>query len=188
MLEEHGMLKDLILKNRSYRRFQQDAPVEMETLRELVDLARLSASGGNKQGLKFALCCDPETNRRIFPLIGLAGNPTADEAPTAYIVILGDREIGKGSDADHGIAAQSIMLGATEKGLGGCMVGIVDHEKLRGVLGIPERYDILLLLIIGKPKEQPVIVPLPEDGEVRGYWDGAGVRQVPKRSLDELIV
>ena len=182
------MLRDLILKNRSYRRFHQDAPVAMETLRELIDLARLSASGGNRQGLKFALCCDPETNSRIFPLIGLAGNPTAEEAPTAYVVILGDTEIGKGFGVDPGIAAQSILLGATEKGLGGCMVGIVDRDKLRGVLSIPERYDILLLLIVGKPTEQPVIVAVPEDGEVHGYWDDAGVRQVPKRSLDELII
>lgn len=182
------MLKDLVLKNRSRRRFHQDAPVDMQTLRELVDLARLSASGGNRQGLKYALSCDPETNSRIFPLIGLAGDPTAAEAPAAYIVILGDREIASGFGCDHGIAAQSIMLGAAEKGLGGCMVGIIDRKKLRQVLQLPDRYQILLVLILGKPKEEAVIVPLPETGEASGWWDEQGVRHVPKRSLDDLVV
>jgi len=35
------MLKDLVIKNRSYRRWYQDTAIELETLRELVDLARL---------------------------------------------------------------------------------------------------------------------------------------------------
>jgi nitroreductase len=181
------MLKDLILQNRSRRRFHQK-PVERETLRELIDLARLSASGGNRQALKFIIVCDEDTNARIFPIIGLAGNPTQDEAPTAHIVILGDTEISKSYGCDHGIAAQSIMLGATEKGLGGCMVGMVDRKRLRKLLDIPERYEILLLLILGWPKEKPVIDTLSADGNTQGTWDDEGVRHVPKRSLDELII
>ena len=182
------MLRDLIAKNRSYRRFHQDVAVDEDTLRELVDLARLSASAGNRQALKFFLSADPEKNARIFPLIGLAGSPGEAEAPTAYIVILGDTTISSSFGCDHGIAAQSILLGAAEKGLGGCMVGMVQRKKLSQVLGIPKHYEILLLLAIGKPKEKAVIEPLGEDGVTSGWWDDAGIRHVPKRSLDELIV
>lgn len=181
------MLRDLILKNRSCRRFHQE-PVDRKTLEELVDLARLSATGGNRQSLKFLLSCEPETNDLIFPLIGLAGNPGKDEAPTAYIIILGDTTISQHVGCDHGIAAQSILLGATEIGLGGCMVGMIDKKKLRAALEIPDRYEIALLLILGKTKEKPVIDVVPESGEVKGWWDDDEVRHVPKRALDDIIL
>jgi len=61
------MIRDLILKNRSYRRFYQEVSIELETLRELVDLARLSASAGNVQPLKYILSCNPKKNALIFP-------------------------------------------------------------------------------------------------------------------------
>ena len=181
------MLRDLVLRNRSRRRFHQD-PVDQKTLRDLVDLARLSASAGNRQALKFYLSCDREENAKIFPLIGLAGNPGIDEAPTAYIIILGDTEIGQSIGCDHGIAAQSILLGATEKGLGGCIVGMCNRNRLSEVLSVPERYEILLVLILGRPKDKVVIDPLGEGEETRGWFDIENVRHVPKRSLDEIII
>ena len=188
------MLKDLIRKNRSYRRFHQDVAVDLETLRALVALARLSASGSNLQPLKYILSCHPETNARIFPNTRWAGylkdwsGPAEGERPAAYIVILGDTEIRKSFGCDHGIAAQSIMLGATEQGLGGCMIGSIDRSELRQVLDIPEQYEILLILALGKPKEKAVIEEVGPDGNIRYYRDAEGVHHVPKRSLAELIL
>ena len=181
------MFRDLVLRNRSRRRFHQD-PVDMETLRDLVDLARLSASASNRQALKFYLSCDREENAKIFPLIGLAGNPGIDEAPTAYILILGDTEIGQSIGCDHGIAAQSILLGATEKGLGGCMVGMFNRDRLGEALDMPKRYQILLVLVLGKPKDTVVIDPLGDSEATRGWFDSENVRHVPKRSLDEITI
>jgi nitroreductase len=188
------MLKELIHKNRSYRRFDQDVTVERETLRELVDLARHSAAAANRQPLKYVLSCDAETNGRIFPHTRWAGalrdwpGPAEGERPAAYIVILGDTEISKGFGCDHGIAAQSIMLGATEKGLGGCMLGALDRPKLREVLNIPEQYEILLVLALGKPAEKVVIEDLPPDGSINYWRDEESVHHVPKRALDDLII
>jgi len=188
------MLEDLVRKNRSYRRFHQDVPVDLETLRALVNLARLSASANNLQPLKYILSCEPETNARIFPHTGWAGylkdwpGPAEGERPAAYIVILGDTEIRQSVGCDHGIAAQSIMLGATERGLGGCMIGSVDHDGLRQVLDIPEQYEILLALALGKPKETVVLEEVGPDGDIRYYRDAQDVHHVPKRSLDELIL
>ena len=188
------MIEDLVRQNRSYRRFHQDVPVRIETLRALVNLARMSASGANKQPLKYVLSSDRETNARIFPHTRWAGylkdwgGPEEGERPAAYVVILGDTEISKSFDCDHGIAAQSIMLGATERGLGGCMLGALDREGLRRTLDIPERYEILLALALGKPRETVVIEDVGPDGDIKYYRDDAGVHHVPKRSLDELIL
>ena len=188
------MLKDLVRKNRSYRRFHQDVPVDIETLRALVNLARLSASGSNLQPLKYILSCQPETNARIFPRTRWAGylkdwlGPAEGERPAAYIVILGDTEIRKSFGCDHGIAAHSIMLGATERGLGGCMIGSIDRNGLRQALDISICYDILLVLALGKPKETVVLEEVGPDGDIKYYRDADGVHHVPKRSLDELIL
>jgi len=187
-------LKELFLKNRSYRRFYQDVPVEMETLRELVDLARLSASGANRQPLKFLLSCDPEKNALVFPQLGWAAylkdwpGPVEGERPSAYIIILGDRKIKESFGPDHGIAAQSILLGATERGLGGCIIATIRKEKLSQALSIPDQYEILLVLALGKPKEIVKIEPVGPDGNIKYWRDEDGTHHVPKRSLDEIIL
>ena len=153
------MIRDLIIKNRSYRRFHQEVIIEYDTLRELVDLARLSASAGNLQPLRYVLSCEPKKNALIFPCLAWAmylkdwPGPAEGERPSAYIIILEDKQIEHPLRCDHGIAVQSILLGATEKGLGGCIIGAINKPKLRQVLNIPERYELLLVLAIGKPKE-----------------------------------
>jgi nitroreductase len=187
-------LHDLVQRNRSYRRFYQDVPVEPETLRQLVDLARLSASGSNRQALKYFLSCDPQRNAIIFPHLAWAGyfkewpGPSEGERPSAYIIILGDKTLSPAFGCDHGIAAQSIMLGATEIGLGGCMIGSIHKAELLRELGLPDTYEVLLVLALGKPKETVVIEPLPADGDIKYWRDAEGVHHVPKRSLDDLVV
>ena len=182
------MLRDIVLKNRSYRRFYQDVAIELETLRELVDLARLSPSAANRQALKYILSSDPEKNALIYPNIRMDGNPPEGERPSGYVIILEDTAIKLILACDYGIAAQTIHLGAVEKGLGGCMIGNVDRNGLRKALEIPAQYEILLILALGKPIETMVIEPVGEDGATQQWWDNDRVRHVPKRSLDELIV
>jgi nitroreductase len=188
------MIRELILKNRSYRRFHEEVGIRLETLRELVDLARLSASARNAQPLKYILSCEPERNLLIFlhlawarDLAGWAGPPEGERA-SAYIVILGDTEISGSFGCDHGIAAQSIMLGATEKGLGGCIIASIEKEGLREVLQIPSRYEILLVLALGKPKETVVIETVEPAGGTKYWRDDEGVHHVPKRPLDDIII
>ncbi len=187
-------IRELIRKNRSYRRFHQEHVIDLETLVGFVDLARNSASGANKQPLKFYLSCDPDTNNRIFPNLRWAGyledwdGPQEGERPSAYIVILGDSTISDTFGVDHGIAAQSILLGATESGLGGCIIASVQRVKLQRELDISDRYQILLVIALGKPKETVVIDALGPDGSIKYWRDQDRVHHVPKRSLDELIV
>ncbi len=188
------MIRDLVIKNRSYRRFYQEVAIERQTLRELVDLARLSAAAGNMQPLKYILSCKPQKNALIFPCLAWAGylkdwpGPSEGERPSAYIIILGDMQITQSFGCDHGIAAQSILLGATERGLGGCIIGTVQREKLRKALDIPSLYQILLVLALGKPREKVVLESVGPEGNIKYWRDSEGVHHVPKRALDDIIL
>jgi nitroreductase len=187
------MMHELIVGTRSYRRFKQN-PVDRETLRALVDLARLSASGANLQPLKYVLSCDPQRNAAIFPHTQWAAyladwpGPPEGERPAAYIVILLDRAISASAGCDHGIAAQSIVLGAAEKGLGACIIGSLQRDALSRALDLDARYTILLVIALGVPAERVVLEDLPADGSIRYYRDADSVHHVPKRSLDAVIV
>ena len=188
------MITDLVQANRSCRRFYEDHTVDAKTLEALVDLARLSASGANLQPLKYILSCEPRINAEIFSCLGWAAylkdwpGPEPGERPSAYIVILGDTTISKEVGVDPGIAGQSMLLGAREKGLAGCMLATINRKDLRKILNIEARYKILLVLAIGKPKEEIVIETVGPDGSIRYWRDAEGVHHVPKRSLQELIV
>jgi len=188
------MIRDLIMGNRSYRRFYQEFIIERATLAELVDLARLSASAANRQPLKYILSCDHQRNALIFPHLSWAGylgdwaGPSEGEKPSAYIIVLGDIEITQSFGCDHGIAAQSILLGAREKGLGGCIIANIQRQELRKALDILPRYKILLVLALGKPKETVVIETVGSDGDIKYWHDSEGRHHVPKRPLSEIII
>jgi len=188
------MLEDLIRKNRSCRRFIQSRSLDMNMLNELVNLARLSASAANLQPLKYVLCCDPEKNAEIFPCLAWAAylkdwpGPPEGERPSGYIVVLGDMAISQDFGCDHGIACQSILLGAREKGLAGCMLGAVNREKLREVLNLSGQLKILLVLALGVPREEIVVEPLGADGSIRYWRDSRGGHHVPKRSLKDIVI
>jgi nitroreductase len=192
--QEVVMLEELVRTCRSYRRFYEEHAIDEETLRELVDLARLAASGHNAQPLKYQLSWEPKKNSLIFPHLTWAGylkdwpGPQEGERPSAYIIVLGDTEIRKSFTFDQGIAAQNILLGAREKGLGGCILAAINRDKLRAALQVPERFEILFVLALGKPKEKVVLEVLEPDGDVRYWRDEEGVHHVPKRRLDDIIV
>lgn len=189
------MIADLIKKNRSFRRFYQDHVLDLETLTDLVDLARLSASAANLQPLRYILSVDSQKNSQIFSCLGWAGylkdwrGPKEGERPSGYIIILSDFE--KANDFvgyDCGIASQSILLGAREKGLAGCMIASVKRQQLRNLLDIDVRFKILLVIAIGKPKEEVVIETVGSDNRIRYWRDNAGVHHVPKRNLEDIII
>lgn len=196
MVESGGqsMFRTLVRQNRSYRRFREDTEISWDTLRELVDLARMSPSAGNLQPLKYYLSCTPRQNSRIFDNVNWAGyiqdwsGPAPGRRPSAYIVILGDTEITQNFGIDHGIAAQTIMLGAVERGLGGCMMSRFDARALHRELEITDRYAILLVLALGEPREKVVLEQIRSDRDIVYWRDSMGHHHVPKRPLDALII
>lgn len=188
------MIRELVLKNRSYRRFYQEKSIKTDTLRELVDLARLSPSGANKQILRYILSNTKEKNDEISKCIFWAGyykdwdGPEEGEKPSAYIVVVKDTSFGSGTPQDDGIAVQSILLGAVEIGLGGCIIGNIDRKTLREKLNLDDKYEISLVLALGYPKEEVVIETINESGDVKYWRDENQIHHVPKRTLEELII
>lgn len=186
------MIRELVIKNRSYRRFDTRENISHDLLNRWVELARFSATGRNKQSLKFIICNDPELNDRIFPNLGWAGylanwkGPDKNERPVAYIVILNDKTISENHHCDEGIAAQSILLGAVEDGFGGCMIGTINKNKVAKILSLPESLEIILIIALGKPIEQVVLEEAQGD-EIKYWRDENEVHHVPKRPLNELI-
>jgi nitroreductase len=160
---------------------------------DLIDSARLSPSARNDQPLKFILLHSKEACDTIFPFTAWAGylkdwpGPDENERPTSYIIILSDTEISKKTDQDVGIVAQSILLTATEKGFGGCMLGSIKREKIRKSFLIDEKYEIPLVIALGKPAEKVVVEDI-DSGDTHYYRDADETHHVPKRKVDELII
>lgn len=188
------MLREFLVKNRSYRRFDNSAVVNRQTLVDLVDLTRLAPSSANLQPLKYMLSCEAVRNSAIFPHLGWAGylkdwpGPRENERPAAYIIILGDTGISRNFGPDMGIAAQTMLLGAIEKGLGGCIIANIAKNDLRRDLFIPERFDILAVLALGRPIETVRLETIGKDGDVKYWRDSEGIHHVPKRRLEDIII
>jgi len=187
------MIKELIIKNRSYRRFDENVRIREEQLAEWIELARFCASGRNAQPLKYIPVTEKEDCDSLFPTLAWAGylkdwpGPQEGERPSAYIVVVNDTEIATNYFCDDGIAAQSILLGAVEAGYGGCMIAAVKRDALREQFGIPERYQIIMVLALGKPVEQVVLEEM-KGGDFKYWRDAEGVHHVPKRPMEELIL
>ncbi len=187
------MLYDLVRKTRSYRRFKEDEAVDMEILRYLIDLARLGGSARNVQPIKYVLVNTPALNERIFSHLGWAGylkewpGPDKGERPAAYIVCLLDTRISREAECDLGITTQNLLLGASEKGLGGCRIASF-APGLKSVLQLDDHLKILLVIALGKPVEEICLDELEPEGDIKYWRDEDQVHHVPKRSLQEVIV
>lgn len=189
------MIKDIVKKTRSYRSFDESRRISREELTELVDTARITASTRNMQPLKYRLVHIPEECDKMLALTGWAAGlrgvkmPPAGHAPTAYIVICCDMSIVENHVPflrDTGIVAQTIMLSATEQGLGGCMIGSFNAERVSEALSIPENVKPLLVLGLGKPDENVVLVE--SENGATAYWRDENAHYTPKRKLEDVIL
>lgn len=187
-------MEKLVRSTRSYRRFDGSHALTTDTLASLVNLARQSASAANLQPLKYILSADAGVNAEIYDCLAWAAylkewkGPESHERPTGYVVMLGDTTVAKNFHCDHGIAAQTLLLGAVSQGLGGCMFAAINHKRLRKALDIAGHLEILLVIALGRPVEEVVIDPVSENGSIRYWRDDDRVHHVPKRDLNDIIV
>lgn len=188
------MLKDLVLKNRSYRKYYFDKKVSVEELSQLVELARLTPSSKNKQPLRYVLVTEPNDCEFVFKQLRWAwflkdwSGPTAEEQPPAYIVVALDRTLNEQADIDAGIVSQTMLLGAAELNLGGCIIRTVNRFELEKYLQLPESHEIILVIAIGYPNQNIRICEVNTDGATDYYEEANGVHVVPKRSIEDLII
>lgn len=186
------MIKDLILKSRSYRRFWENKRVDISILEEIVDNVRLTSSARNIQPLKYSIVTEVELCEKVYSTLSWAGYiengaPKEGERPSAYIVILNDKDIAANSLWDQGIVSQTISLCAVEKDLGCCIIASINRDKFKKEINLPEHLDIALVIAIGYPKEEVVITEL-KDNKYEYYRDENGVHYVPKRSFNEVCI
>jgi nitroreductase len=180
------------LQNRSYRRFFQEQEISLEDLHKMVDAARLSPSSRNAQPIKFYINNNRSKNAEIFPNLIWAGylkewdGPQEGERPSAYIILIHDKNISAGYSCDNGIFAQSILLQAVDLGFGGCMIASFKKEPLTALLKLPDNMEIILVIALGKPKEKVVVDDIKEN-DIKYWRDQDQIHHVPKRTLEELI-
>ncbi len=186
--------KALVKANRSCRRFDNSVKLDILTLKALVDLARMTPSAGNKQPLKYMISTDAVKNDGIFSCLAWAAylkdwkGPEKAEQPTGYIVIMEDTTVTDTFWCDHGIAAQTMLLGARAQGLGGCIFGAINIKKLKTLLNIGEHLTVKLVIALGKPVETAQIDDIDAGGDIKYWRDAHQVHHVPKRKLDDVII
>ena len=180
-----------ILKRRTIRRFQMK-PVPFPLLKKCVNAARLSPTARNDQPLEFVAVNDAKQVAMLNEAVHFGGvvkqkGRKEGEEPKAFIVILADK--GKSDEKyignDVGIAAEAITLIAFEAGIASCMLGSIERERIKGVLGIPNSFKIPLVIALGYPLEKSVA-----DDETKNIpygVDEKGVMHIPKRSLDDVL-
>lgn len=192
------MLRDLVIKNRSYRGYDETRKMTREELLEFVELTRYTASSINLQPLKYYVSCDKAEVDKIQKLTHWAAAlpqidlPYPGTMPTGFIIICQDTNIDNSSTRflrDIGAAAQTMLLAATEKGLGGCMIGSFNKKELKSLLGFSENIEPNLIVAFGKPAEKIMLTDVGADGNTRYYRDESGtVHYVPKRSLKDILL
>lgn len=181
-----------LLKRRTIRKFKQEK-LSPDDLKKLLEYARLAAYPGNIQPLKFALITDDKMLEAVFPHTKWAGylpetgTPKADERPTAYIAVLGDKSIKQTFEVEAGAAVTSMMLGAFDLGIASCWIGSLDREKLMEIFGLSiDKFDILYLLALGYPAQESKASDMTDS--IKYFELDNGQISVPKRSLEEITI
>lgn len=185
------MIKELVVKNRSVRRYDNSVKLDRELLSELVDIGRLCASAGNLQRIRFATVCEEENVRAVRELLGFAAylkdwnGPCESENPAAYVVLLSEAD-----DAnlyvDIGIASEAMLLFAVERGYNGCMFRSFDKDRLSELLGVDSLVP-RLVISLGKASERVELAETAGD-DIKYYRRHDDVHVVPKRPLSEVLI
>jgi len=179
-----------ITDRRSIRRFKQK-PIDKKVLEKIANAGRLAPSAANLQPLRFLVVNDKELCEKVFKNTGWAGylkdwNPSEDEQPTSYILILIADKNNKWASRDAGLAAANMCLAAENENLGSCILLNIKLENLREILNIPGKYVIDSLVALGYKDEKCKAVNMKEDS-IKYYRDENDVLIVPKRKKEECI-
>lgn len=181
--------RSAILQRRSIRRFLP-RPVADEILTDLVNLARLHATGANSQPLRFAIISrKPMTDKTFSHLKWAMFLPDfeirEDQRPAAYIVLLRDETVSKSCSYDVGAASTTIMIAAENYGLATCALASFSREKLAETLNLPAHLHPELVIAVGYPDQKSHAIPYA--GSKKYFEAEDGTLQVPKHSLEEVL-
>jgi len=186
---------ELVTKNRSYRRFDESVKITEDDLKPCIEAARRSPSGANLQPLRYHLSIEKKEVEKLFPLLKWAGylsdwdGPEEGERPVAYVTVLRDTEVKDvTSKTDAGIAMQSLLLSAVEKGFGGCVFASINRKEWAKIIEAGDRYEIMYVVALGMPVEEVTIEDAIDKDDINFYRDEIRVHHVPKRTISDLLV
>lgn len=190
---EYKELRELLQRNRSYRRFRQDERLGESMLEGLVELTRYCASGRNLQPLKYRIVCGEKECAQIFPALAWAGylpewpGPEEGERPAAYLVQCLDTQLTENLLCDDGLQLEAITLGAVSLGLGTCIIKSFNAAAIKEALHLPASMKPLYVVALGVPEEVVEIEDMQGD-DVKYWRDENKIHHVPKRELKELLL
>lgn len=191
---DFDILRSLLERDRSTRRFKTGISIPDDTLKEIVSLTTLCASGRNLQPLRYRLVTDADERDRLFPSLQWAGyykdwdGPEEHQRPSAYIVQCLDTRLTKALLCDDGLNLQAITLGAIAKGISSCIIKAFNAVAVSEALSLPDCFKPLYVLALGVADEKVRIVPMRQDDDYRYYRDDTDAQCVPKRSLDDILI
>ena len=182
-------IQTAIMNRRTIRRFASK-PVTEEQLTELVSLARLYASGGNLQPIRFIGVTKENLRNQIFSVLRWAAylpgfEIPEDNRPMAYLILTCEASKKKSCQFDLGAAATTLMLAAEGEGIATCCLGAFDHQALSSALNLSEDTEPLLVMAMGYPAQVSRSVPFA--GDVKYYVGEDGALCVPKRSVSDIL-
>lgn len=191
------MLKELVIKNRSYRGFDENYSFTREQLESYIDLTRYTASSVNAQPLKYKIVFEKNEVEAVRPLTRWARAlpdmvlPHPNMHATAFIIICQDTDISPNLaryQKDIGIVAQTITLAAVEDGLGSCMIGNFTPDGVKETLNLAKNLTPMLIIALGKPAEEIVIKEIDNGESTKYYRDENDIHYVPKRKLKDILI
>jgi nitroreductase len=151
---------ELYKKRRSVRRFK-DAPVTNEQISRLLEYAVMAPSACNMQSWHFYVVTDNKIKNELAE--NGAFTPWVATAPVVFVIAadlgsdlcrrFGDRAEELFVLQDTALAAQNILLGAADMGLGGCFVGAFNEDKLKAMLEMKEIHRPVIVIPVGVPAE-----------------------------------
>jgi nitroreductase len=148
---------------KSIRKYEQ-IPVPEEKLKKILEAARLAPSAGNRQPWGFVVVRDTERKKALAEA---ANNQTFLAEAALIVAAVGDPDVSKKwCEKDVMIAVEHLALSAAALGYGTCWIGAFNEAKVKSLLRIPERVNVVALLPIGVPDETPPARPRKEFSEI----------------------
>jgi len=155
-----------LIKIRQSDRSYTDKPVEKEKLEQCLEAARLAPSASNSQPWRYIVVDDEDLKNKVADATYdklIKFNKFALQAPVIVVIVLEKPKIvtQMGIEItkrewpliDIGITAEHFCLQAAELGLGTCMIGWFDQNKVQELLNIPKKKTIGLLITLGYPSD-----------------------------------
>ncbi len=188
-------LNELFETRRSYRRFIENRPVVKEAVTDMKRSLRLAPSAGNHQLLRYIFVSDRDLLEQLYPCIHWAaylpeelGTPKKGERPSLLVMVLYD--VDKSSrwlDTDAGIALCNMTLAAASHGVGSCIIGNAERDKIGKILGLDDNTALHTVAAFGYPAHRSTVTEMKSDGSVKYYLDENKDYYVPKRKEEDFI-